>query len=292
MITLTQTLSKTAPAAPAASGLTYLEFTPNEALQPYVDCYWLLEGEPQPSNQPVREKVLPHAHPEMVFVYGNPFKASFGDDTLRRMPRSFIVGQLDKYINLETTGTTGALGVKFKPDGLYQLLQLPMTAFTNRSPILTDVLGAAAVELTAQVLSANSPYKRIDLVEQFLLKRVPSKPNALPYIPKAINKIMNSGGSVSVGELTDEFGVSERQMERKFLERVGLTPKLLARIARINHVFKLLKMYPQFSWLDVIYTCGYFDQAHFIRDFKNLAGETPTQFFARKSYLSPIFQGR
>jgi methylphosphotriester-DNA--protein-cysteine methyltransferase len=124
------------------------------------------------------------------------------------------------------------------------------------------------------------------------MKRLPTKPNALPYIPKAINKIMNSGGSVSVGELTDEFGVSERQMERKFLERVGLTPKLLARIARINHVFKLLKMYPQFSWLDVIYTCGYFDQAHFIRDFKNLAGETPTQFFARKSYLSPIFQGR
>ena len=257
-----------------------------------MDCYWLLEGEPQPLNQPVREKVLPHAHPEMVFVYGNTFKASFGNDAPRRMPRNFIVGQLDKFINLETTGTTGALGVKFKPDGLYQLLQLPMTAFTNRSLILTEVLGESAVTLTGQIMAADSTLTRIALVESFLMQRVPSKPNPLPYIPKAVNKIMGSGGSVSVGELTDEFGVSERQMERKFLERVGVTPKLLARIARINHVFKLLRLHPQFSWLDVIYTCGYFDQAHFIRDFKNLAGETPTQFFSRKSYLAPIFQGR
>jgi AraC-like DNA-binding protein len=289
MITST---TATPAAVKAGNGLTYREFVPSEALKPFVDCYWLLEGEPQPLNQPVREKVLPHAHPEMVFVYGNTFKASFGDDKPRRMPRNFIVGQFDKFINLETTGTTGALGVKFKPDGLYQLLQLPMTAFTNRSLILTEVLGESAVTLTGQIMAADSALSRIALVEGFLLQRVPSKPNPLPYIPKAVNKIMGSGGSVSVGELTDEFGVSERQMERKFLERVGVTPKLLARIARINHVFKLLKQHPQFSWLDVIYTCGYFDQAHFIRDFKNLAGETPTQFFSRKSYLAPIFQGR
>ena len=289
---MTTSTTTTAAAVKAGNGLAYREFVPTEALQPFVDCYWLLEGEPQPTNQPVREKVLPHAHPEMVFVYGNTFKASFGDDAPRRMPRNFIVGQLDKFINLETTGTTGALGVKFKPDGLYQLLQLPMTAFTNRSLILTEVLGESAVTLTGQIMAADSTLTRIALVESFLMQRVPSKPNALPYIPKAVNKIMGSGGSVSVGELTDEFGVSERQMERKFLERVGVTPKLLARIARINHVFKLLRLHPHFSWLDVIYTCGYFDQAHFIRDFKNLAGETPTQFFARKSSLSPIFQGR
>jgi AraC-like DNA-binding protein len=274
------------------SKLNYSEFAPKKELQPFVDCYWLLEGETQSGDQPFREKVLPHAHPEMVFVYGNSFKASFGDEAPRRMPRSFIVGQIDKYINLETTGTAGALGVKFKPDGLYQLLQLPMSAFTNRSLILTDVLGNSATELTDRVVSAQTPVERISLLEHYLLSRVPSKPNALPYIPKAVNKIMGSGGSVSVGELTDEFGVSERQMERKFLERVGITPKLLARIARINHVFKLLKTCPQFSWLDVIYSCGYFDQAHFIRDFKNLAGETPTQFFSRKQYLSPMFQGR
>ena len=103
---------------------------------------------------------------------------------------------------------------------------------------------------------------------------------------------METGGNVTVTELADAAAVSERQMERKFIERIGLSPKKFIRNVRITQVFRLLKQKPDYDWLDVIYRCNYFDQAHFTRDFKALTGETPTHYFSRRSFLRSAFQER
>jgi len=91
--------------------------------------------------------------------------------------------------------------------------------------------------------------------------------------------------------LAEECNVSERQLQRLFLQHVGVSPKFFARTVRINHVFDLLKITNDRLWHDIVYHCGYFDQSHFIMEFKEFSGVTPEVFFRSTSIITDIFQG-
>jgi transcriptional regulator GlxA family with amidase domain len=107
---------------------------------------------------------------------------------------------------------------------------------------------------------------------------------------RTVSMIMESIGNITVKELSTKLNISDRQIERKFKEQIGISPKMFSRLIRINYVFKLLRTNPELNWQDVIFLCGYYDQAHFIRDFKEISGESPNVFLSRRTAVSAEIQ--
>jgi transcriptional regulator GlxA family with amidase domain len=102
------------------------------------------------------------------------------------------------------------------------------------------------------------------------------------------NRIVEERGLISVDKLASDAGISTRQLQRKFLHEVGVGPKLLSRILRFQQVFRALER-SDASWAPVAIDCGYYDQAHLIRDFNQFAGQTPSVLFAQQTELTKSF---
>ena len=142
-------------------------------------------------------------------------------------------------------------------------------------------------QLLAVSASLTTIEARVQAIESLLLGCVLNSKRDSTLLPLAA-RIVESGGLVSVDLLAKEAGVSTRQLERRFLCEVGLTPKLLSRILRFQQVFRAVERCDG-AWAPVALECGYYDQAHLIRDFNQFAQQTPGVLFAEQSPLTESF---
>jgi AraC-like DNA-binding protein len=266
----------------------YTEISPCNALQPYVECYWIVKSTSQPPDA-YKDKILSYGYPEVGFVYGDGFSFSVGEHAEERVPGCFLAGQFCQPYFLCNKGKSGMTAIKFKPAGLYELLRVPMKEFTNKVVDFASIAGVEASLWANQVVEAPSNFQRVKLIENFLLNKLHDRHTCLGKMQQTVDMIINKFGNVTVKELACNLHISDRQLERRFLEVVGVSPKLFARMIRMNYVFKLLRTNPSLKWQDIIYLCGYYDQAHFIRDFKCFAGESPKAFMAKRSADTHVY---
>lgn len=167
--------------------------------------------------------------------------------------------------------------IQCQPNGLFQLFDLPMTLFANGFEETASVLGNHAIGLlTEQIMNATSFADMVRFSEAFLLRQLSRKKR--PPLP--IDKLLHlpTLHTFSIDQLAHEACLSTRQFERKFLEWVGISPKLYQRLIRFNQAMKLKDASLGRSWTDIAYTCGYYDPMHFLRDFRQFTGTTPTGF--------------
>ena len=152
--------------------MTYLEIPPCLLLQPFVECYRIVEGNAQGKDFPGNEKVLPYGYTEIIFQYGNsPLVYSYSKKD-QILPRSFIFRQMVKEIHLIPNGKIGIFCVNFKPAALYQLLEISLMALSGRNIDFAEAGGNEAILLTAEVVNADSGEKRIEIIEKYLINKL------------------------------------------------------------------------------------------------------------------------
>jgi AraC-like DNA-binding protein len=235
----------------------YTEHPPPARLVPYVECLWTLE-----TNEPISGyPVLPDGCVDIIFSPGRSGPEAQVVGTMTRTRKfSFSAGQFD-------------CGVRFRPGMSYGFLRLPGTEITDRSLPLTDVWKTAAKDLNARLEDAQSANECVHIVA-----------NALPTAPehgvvqRVSTAIVARCGQVRVDELAFDAGMSARQLRRLFLEQTGLTPKHLARVIRFRESISRLGQTKRGDWAQVALDCGYYDQAHFINEFRELSGYRPVEF--------------
>jgi AraC-like DNA-binding protein len=238
------------------SGMTaYREYRPHAALSPYVACYWSIT-----SATPLINRVLPDGCMDIVV-----------SDTIE------VVGAMRQAILVPIDNHTVTVGVRFKAGGGAAFFRLPLHELTDESLDLGTFWGRCAHELAEQVNEVDSIALKIARVELFLLRRLDLPASFNPTLQSAIALVKQTNGSISVASLRTQIALSERQLERGFLQYTGLTPRQFMRLTRFCMVVKLLHQ-PMLSLTDVAYRAGYYDQAHFIHDFKALAGLTPRDY--------------
>jgi AraC-like DNA-binding protein len=235
----------------------YREFAPGEDAGRFVDRYWVLEGAAPGAVQ----RVVPDGRPELILNLGQPFE-SLDEGEWRTQPRCFLAGQLTGPLLLRAAGATRILGVRLRPGGAGQLLGMPMEELTDRV--------VAAGDLGLQSLARCSALSE---VERALLELERG----------SVDELVDEGARLlartpDVGAAASLLGVSPRQLERRFKARVGMSPKLFARIRRFQRVFPAIEEGGE--WVDAAAACGYYDQAHLIRDFRTFAGEPPSHLLA------------
>jgi len=276
--------------------MRYEEFHPCEPLAKFIKCFWFLESAAAHSTGP--ERILPDGCTEMVFHLADAFDQHRPDGTTERQPLALLVGQMRGHLLIQPTGRVRVLGVRFLPGGAYPFLTLPQNEIAGRVIALDSIWGAITSELHARIADAATPGESVKQIEKILSARLnefrchDSGHDSFhdSGMMRAIALVLSSGGRQPVESLADDMGISLRKLDRAFNTRVGLTPKTLCRIVRFQRVFKMIERTGGGrGWVQIALDCGYYDQAHFVKEFKEFAGKAPTGYFAEHNAMSEHF---
>ena len=263
-----------------------MQIPPSPALAKVVKHFLVIENM-QAAN--IRLRMFSDGNTGMVFNYGDDL-LYVSNDRLNILPSSFIYGQPETFQNIVSVGKIGMLIVVFHPFGSSALLRTPGAELKNQILDLENFYPAEAKIISDQILSTNKVMVRIDIIEKFLIRKLNIQNSSLNLASAAIQLINHNNGNLTVNELTSFFKISERQLQRTFIEHIGISPKRYSGITRIQHFLKLLRTNSsQHSLTGLVYDCGFYDQAHLIREMKNISGITPSQYMSQNNLLAANF---
>jgi AraC-like DNA-binding protein len=192
---------------------------------------------------------------------------------------SFVAGPDDARTELDYDGGAHGVEVNLTPLATRMLFQVPMNELARRTVRLEDLLGAEAGRLEARLSEAPSWRERLDLVEEALRARLAAAEPPPPDVAWAWRRLSAARGRLRAGELVRELGCSRKHLAARFREHVGLPPRLIGRLFRFQHALERLSA-PEGTIAELAYACGYYDQAHLDRDFRDFLGTTPSGFAA------------
>jgi len=267
--------------------MRYQEYAPSGKLEKFIKCYWFLEDDAI-SPARLKERVFPDGCIELIFHYGDLYRKYNHNNQAELQPRSFVHGQLKKFMELEATGKTGIFSVRFQPAGLHPFVHSEVNRFTGITVPISEIWPITGTTLETKIISAESHQERIDIIEQFLLAHFITR-NSYDDIAYCVGKIVDHAGNISIDELAGLLHTGTRSLERKFTATVGLSPKLLARIIRFNQTLQRIEARDFSNFTCVAYEGGFYDQAHFIKDFKQLTGLNPKQYFSENLEMVKFF---
>jgi AraC-like DNA-binding protein len=234
------------------------------------------------------QPVLPDGRPELILHLGDPFDRVRADGQTERQPSMLFAGQLTSQLVLRPTGRIAVVGLRFHAFGA-GVLGVPQ----DRLAGLTVPAGDVSRPL-AQILSGIRD--ETDSTTGALARLADRLPRALagrdvdPRVRDAVVRIRAAHGLVSVDALAARAGMTRRHLERLFLAVVGVSPKRLARITRFQRAVAMLERPgPRDRGSRAAAACGYADQAHFIRDFQDLAGCAPGEHLVGRAELTGFF---
>lgn len=262
----------------------YAQHLPSLTLRPYVECFWTLNGKLPPEHrQP--ERILPDGCMEMIFHRGIPFQRLSGSSDIETQSTSFVVGQVTEPVVVIPSHQVDVLGIRFQPGGAFPFLHIPMLELRGRFVELKSV-DRWTRRLHDIAANAQSTPEAMSALSRELENRLDSSSGS-SRVSGLASTILRRCGGVSLSELAREAGISQRQIEREFGLHVGVSPKMLSRIARFQQVFRAMDSSP--SWVQTALNCGYYDQAHLIADFQQFAGTTPGRFQLEEFELGRFF---
>ncbi len=270
--------------------ITTSEIAPAPALAPFVRCYSYIEFDTKgldfkrPTNAiheiamtfQFKAKPRRYLNSELVQTFENTYGGVIG---LFTQANGDIVFN-GHYIFFE---------IMFKPNGFHKIFRLPPNEINNQLVFADDIFEPEVKFFYEQLCEAKSMNEMCLLTDTYLLSYL-HKQKALTYNDSMTfisNEIQKNKGIVNIDKLAYNANMSLRTFERRFIDQVGLSPKLFCNITRFNHALDLKIKFPQLDWTSVALTCGYYDQNHLIKDFKKFAGYTPS-VVQKQSHLAVV----
>ncbi|TMI68981.1 MAG: helix-turn-helix transcriptional regulator [Bacteroidetes bacterium] len=267
--------------------MNYQVYDPIPELAPFLKCFWTLDDDGNSGTS--RQRIIPDGCMEMIFHYGDLYKQHFENGESIIQPRSFIFGQLTRYIEIEPTGISGIVAARFLPEGLIPFLNVPVSTLGNKSVDLVDIFGKKGKKLEQEIMQAENNIQRVKLLESFLLLWL-TDPKTIDNITRAcVETIFKSNGQLNVKKVAGKIKINRRSIERRFVSTIGLSPKQLSRLVRLQATLKMLEQKKFRNLTSLAYENGYYDQAHFIREFKEFTGVSPKSFYSDNLKLSGLF---
>lgn len=250
-------------------------YTPHVLLQDFIQCIMVIHAEVESNGSAVVCPYPPAPQNSLFFYINDRIKVMKSDETeFSLQPRSVVVGPMITRVMLDINKSHKAVRVGFHPGGLHRLLGLSMSELIDGHYDAVDVYGSEMEEVNSKLQEAQNFDEIKSVIESFLLKKVDTLKKAIPF-DKALLELMHSSGNMPIDKVASLACLSIRQFERVSKERIGVPPKFFARLIRFSKAYRMRENFPQMSWTSIAYNCGYFDQMHFIRDFKQFACVAP-----------------
>ena len=231
-----------------------------------------------PANAPVTiEPIIARLGVMLEFQFSTRYEIPvYATGALDPCPLVTLIGPITyRRVRLHIPANLEALVVLFSPQGFHELFGEPIAPLTELGTEAHSVLGISMSRLYQRLGNARTFEQRVALLDEFLVERM-YEVKAPDRISKVLDCLATPGSSVRIGDVFARTGLSLRQFERKCLERAGVTPKVMARIARFQKALQMKKVGSR-SWTEIAHLLDYHDQMHMIRDFRAFAGGTPVQ---------------
>lgn len=241
------------------------------SLQPYIKLICTMDCDDGTDTSHVR--VLPDTCVELFVNYTSTPIAIIGDELYKR---SIISFRMSRPMDIQMRKGAGCLAICFYPGMAYKFFHLPMQMLTDTNAALSDVWSKLAEEIEDKLAAARNNDTRVFIVQNYLLRQLTRGKNDL-QVACCLQQVQNTTGLVSVSKLSNDTGISQRHLSRKFQQYIGLSPKEYLRVYRFIQSLTHIKKHPVLSLTEIAYKSGYYDQAHFNRDYKTYTGCTPAE---------------
>lgn len=262
--------------------MKYQTFEPHPDLASLVKCYWTLEVPAQKDVQ--RQLIIPDGCIEMAFILADDIKRYTSGDDFVLQPRAMVLGQITQEFYIEPTGTVDSFAVRFYPYGFASFVRTPLGTLANKETPLALLFGEKTSDLLARnIIQAGDTETRIKIIESFLLNRLSETKTIDSIVRTTVDAIFATRGSSAIKTILKEDASKRRQLEREFTRKVGMSPKQLGKVIRLQTALKMILNRQSESFTEIAYESEYYDQAHFIKDFKEFTGTTPKKFLGAES---------
>ena len=244
-------------------------YLPSPDLSVFIEHYWIVNWDLR-NQEPYLQENLPHPCVHLVFEKG----------------QSRIVGVMRGKFSYLLKDKGRVFGIKFKPGAFYPFVKTSVARFTDSSISLEEVFGVNSQELEETMLSLKDDEEMVEFAENFLREKVPAPDKSIEVINRIVECIIADREITKVEDLVQRLEVNKRTLQRIFSQYIGVSPKWVIKRYRLHEAAEQLAGGEVVNWPKMALELGYFDQAHFIKDFKTIVGKTPADY-VRKLDLNP-----
>ena len=258
----------------------YRRYTPPPPLAALVNCIWYSEGF---EGTHERERLLPNGESGIVFDLREEPVRIYSPDTPDSFesfaPAIFCGARTDCFL-IDTCQQERVIGIQFRPGGAFAFLGMPASEVANATYSLEDIWPGRALSIRQALMDAPGVDAMFAILEWALSARLCGSRSLHPAVAFAVSKLSKPAENLRVRDVTDCIGLSSRRFIELFREQTGLTPKAFQRVRRFQQVLQTLHKRPRadVDLTAVAYRCGYYDQPHFIHDFRLFSGMTPGEY--------------
>ena len=261
---------------------------PKLPLAQFVENIWYVE-----SSDPgyPREKILPDGAIELIIDLDTRPKKIFESETsekFRYCRKAWISGERTQYIIIGTENSA-MIGIRFRPGGAYPFFRFPISELSEAVTDLDLIWGGLVSEIRDQLLELKTPEEKILRLESFLLLQAKRSLEPNRVITYAVSRLQQSPQFLAIRDLANTIGITQKHLISQFERIVGLRPKSFARVCKFQRVVTLIEQQQEIDWIRMANDCGYYDQAHFIKEFQAFSGLNPSTYLhQRGEYLNYI----
>jgi AraC-like DNA-binding protein len=260
---------------------------PSSVLQPYVKFFYYFEHQSQ-SNDERFERVTPDGTIELNFSLEAPFERKENNENISLKNFSYIVSRLYAHYYVKPKGKVRFIGVRFYPWGIHPFLKIPMTELADRIHTLDDIFGKEPYEVQMRINETTCQIDAFRIVEEFLIKRLSDCNAPDKMVIDLSRKICNLPNRSGLSVLLENYALSNRRVEQRFKQSIGISPKGFLKLIRFQRALNTIYTTDKSNLTSVTYESGYFDQSHFIRDFKAFTGITPSEYIREQHPVNDI----
>jgi AraC-like DNA-binding protein len=250
---------------------------PTAELRPYINKLWLLESEQGLVSN--KSLIAPNGRPKIMIPFRNSLATTDkGRTEICREQDVCFIGIRDVPVTLSSSlGATGSIGIELTTIGGYRFSNISMHEFTNRLFSFAEIFGKQGRELLELMMNNESPQKKIAIIQNFLVKQLREENKNNFIVDYCINNIIQSHGLVEIKELERKTGYSKRYLDMLFKDHLGISPKTFSTIQRFQRFYATWQKNTGVAQEGSLYDL-YYDQSHFIKEFKRYTGYSPNQY--------------
>ena len=269
--------------------MNYQTYKPHRDLESLVKFYWTLEIPFDPKN--AKQMVVPDGCIEMTFNLGDKIKRFISETDFILNTNAMVMGQRTKSYYILPVGNVDTIAICFYPYGFANFVNTPLEKLVDKETPITELFGPdEANKLEQQIANATNTEQRIEIIENFLLNKLNEENTISNIVKSTVDTLLKTNGSTSINAILKDDLSKRRQLERHFKKQIGISPKQLGKAIRLQAILQKLLNQKSDTLTDIAYENEYFDQNHFIKDFKELVGITPKQFSENENMaLSNLF---
>lgn len=267
--------------------MIYKTIQPPADLRHLIREFWIVEND---DPEVVTQKIIPDGFSELIVHYGDPYQIKLGSHW-ELQSRILLSTQISGHFFLQNTGRSGMIGITMLQTAPYTLFDTEIPKLTDSVRDLRTVAPSSARVLEPLTRKERTPDDHIRLAISCMTSLVRPVPPEAAKAQAVADEMISAHGMIEIEAMAARHGMSRRHLERQFKQVVGITPKLFARIQQFNYIFKCLGKHDR-SWVDVALKCGYFDQSHFIKNFRAFTGTSPLEYGFDEQNLANFFLQR